>query len=158
MRLTARLFVLDPGSRLLLLDCVDPARPDVRWWELPGGGVEPGEDDVAAAVREVAEETGVHVPAALVGPLQWTQDVTFRFRGRRHWTRCHGYVARLTEPPAPGAPVLTEAERGSLLASRWWSPAEVAGWSGRFFPSTLASVLPQVLAGARVDEPFDHWD
>ena len=32
-----------PGGRLLLLDCVDPHRADVRWWELPGGGVEPGE-------------------------------------------------------------------------------------------------------------------
>jgi 8-oxo-dGTP pyrophosphatase MutT (NUDIX family) len=158
VRLSARLFVLDPAGRLLLLDCVDPARPDVRWWELPGGGVEPGEDEVAAAVREVAEETGVHVPVGLVGPLQWTQDSTFRFRGRRHWTRCHGYLARLSERPVPGPAVLTEAERGSLLGSRWWSPAEVAAWSGRFFPSTLASALPQVLAGERVDDPFDTWD
>lgn len=30
-------------------------------WELPGGTVEPGEDFEAAAVREVAEETGLRV-------------------------------------------------------------------------------------------------
>jgi 8-oxo-dGTP pyrophosphatase MutT (NUDIX family) len=158
VRLSARLFVLDPAGRLLLLDCVDPARPDVRWWELPGGGVEPGEDEAAAAVREVAEETGVQVPPARVGPLQWTQDATFRWRGRRHWTRCHGYLARLDQPPVVRPAVLTAAERGSLLGSRWWSAEEVAAWSGRFFPSTLPAVLPQVLAGMRVDEPFDRWD
>ncbi len=30
-------------------------------WELPGGTVEPGEDPASAAVREVAEETGLDV-------------------------------------------------------------------------------------------------
>ena len=54
MRLSARLFVVDPADRLLLLDCTDPADPGTDWWEVPGGGVEPGEDEVVAAVREVA--------------------------------------------------------------------------------------------------------
>ena len=59
MRLSAKAFVVDGAGRLLLLDCTDPHRPDVRWWELPGGGVEPGEDEVDALVREVLEETGL---------------------------------------------------------------------------------------------------
>jgi hypothetical protein len=36
-------------------------------------------------------------------------------------------------------------------------PQQVAGWHGRFFPSTRTAVLPQVLGGARADEPFDGW-
>ena len=41
-------------------------------WELPGGKVDPGEDEVAAVHREVAEELGVQVALGdrLEGPLE----------------------------------------------------------------------------------------
>jgi ADP-ribose pyrophosphatase YjhB (NUDIX family) len=38
-------------------------RDHVPPWAFPGGKIEPGETPAAAAVREVAEETGVHVSA-----------------------------------------------------------------------------------------------
>jgi len=38
------------------------------WLDLPGGALDPGEDDAAALVREFGEETGLAVaPAALLG-------------------------------------------------------------------------------------------
>jgi len=43
--------------------CVLLARNDRDEWELPGGRVERGEEPAAAAVREVAEETGLRVQA-----------------------------------------------------------------------------------------------
>ena len=43
--------------------CVLLARNDRDEWELPGGRVERGEEPAAAAVREVAEETGLLVQA-----------------------------------------------------------------------------------------------
>lgn len=36
-------------------------RLDCGWWGLPGGRIEPGEAVSAAAIREVAEETGLKV-------------------------------------------------------------------------------------------------
>ena len=158
LRLSVKAFVVDDAGRLLLLDCADPDRPGVRWWELPGGGVEPGESEVDALVRELLEETGLAVAPSAVGPLQWTQESTFLFRSVRRWSRCHGRVVRLADPSAAAATVLTDDEQGSILGSRWWAPDELATTSERFFPRAVPALLPRLLAGERVDEPFDHWD
>ena len=158
MRLSAKAFVVDGAGRLLLLDCADPHRPGVRWWELPGGGVEPGEAELDALVREVLEETGLAVDPDAVGPLQWTQDSTFVFRSVRRYARCHGRLVRLPEPGAAATPVLTDDEQGSILGLRWWTPAELDTTSERFFPRNVPALLPRLLAGERVDEPFDTWD
>jgi 8-oxo-dGTP diphosphatase len=51
--------VHDDAHRLLVVRRGRP--PDVGRWSIPGGRVEPGEDDLAAVRREVLEETGLHV-------------------------------------------------------------------------------------------------
>lgn len=43
------------------------AKRDAGAWSIPKGGVEPGEDDLSAARREVHEEIGTR----LDGPFQW---------------------------------------------------------------------------------------
>ena len=157
MRLSAKAFVVDPGHRVLLLDCVDPADPATTWWELPGGGVETGEDEVDALVREVREETGLVLDAAAVGPVLWTQELTFTWLGSRHRTRCHGRVVHVRDP-ATTATQLTGAEQGTILGQRWWTSQEMSAHPGRFFPSSMPTLVPQVLAGERVDEPFERWN
>ena len=47
-------------ARILLVYHEDPDTGH-SWWVLPGGGREPGETLAQAAVREVFEETGLHV-------------------------------------------------------------------------------------------------
>lgn len=161
MRLSAKGFVVDPAGRLLLLDCVDPARPGVRWWELPGGGLEAGEDEVEALVRELVEETGIVVGRSAVGTLQWTQESTFQHRGTRRWARCHGYVVRVPSAAADAAAeglALTDDEQGTILGQRWWTADELALTADRFFPRELPAVAVRVLAGERVDQDFDAWD
>lgn len=63
------LYRIIDGTLELLL--VHPGGPfwrnrDVGAWQIPKGLVEPGEDDEAAARREVAEELGAAVDGALV--------------------------------------------------------------------------------------------
>lgn len=157
MRLSSKGFLLDPDGRLLLLDSTDPGEPGSSWWELPGGGVEDGEDEVTALVREVLEETGLTVRPEAVGPLQWTQESTFTWRGVRRTMRGHGRLVRVDDLTV-AATSLTPEEHGTILAQRWWTPAELAASDARFFPRNVPSLLPRLLAGERVDEAFDHWN
>ena len=53
------------GRLLLVLRANDPGRGR---WSVPGGRVEAGEDDAAAVIREMREETGLDVrPGRLIG-------------------------------------------------------------------------------------------
>ena len=158
MRTSAKLVVVDPAGRVLLLDCTDPGAPDTRWQELPGGGIEPGEDGAQAAVREVREEAGVVVPLEAVGPVLWTQVASFTWRRARHLALHEGRVARLAAEPELLPVAFTDGEQGTILGQRWWTPEEVAAHPGRCFPRNLPALLPRLLAGERVDEPPDDWD
>ncbi|HEU5031329.1 MAG TPA: NUDIX domain-containing protein [Spirillospora sp.] len=61
-------IVRDGSGRLLLVRRGRP--PGAGLWSVPGGRVEPGEDDAAAVVRELKEETGLDVAAgALAGSV-----------------------------------------------------------------------------------------
>ena len=55
-------------ERILLCRISDRLPKDAGCWTLPGGGIEFGEDPVAAMIREVNEETGLIVrPLGIAG-------------------------------------------------------------------------------------------
>lgn len=117
----------DPGRAGVVGESVDPAdievlmvhRPRYRDWSWPKGKAEPGEPIVAAAVREVEEETGVAVTLGV--PL-----ATQRYRlGSGHTKEVHYWVGapvlagsiaeRLRAPVVP-------APRGEIDQIRWARP------------------------------------
>ena len=65
--LVAKVILRDPSGRMLLLrrSASDTRRP--HDWDLPGGGVEPDENFILAAIRETKEEAGIEVA---VGQLE----------------------------------------------------------------------------------------
>jgi 8-oxo-dGTP diphosphatase len=73
-------------------------RPHRRDWTLPKGKLEPGEDDLAAAVREVCEETGwLAEPGGDLGTVEYTTP-DGRPKSVR-WYRMRA-VQRVAEPTA----------------------------------------------------------
>ena len=149
-RKAARVLLLDPADRLLLLHGFDPLQPARQWWFTPGGGVEPGEDLRGAARREIAEETGI--AEVDLGPLIARRSTAFSFDGRSFEQDEWYYLGRTgtTETDASGQ---TELERRSTDGVRWWTGAELSATQETVYPEALAGLLAAVLAGGAPAEP-----
>jgi 8-oxo-dGTP pyrophosphatase MutT (NUDIX family) len=115
---TAFVLVLDADERTLLTRVGLPG----RGWEVPGGHLDPGESPLDAAVRELAEETGLDLH-----PAQLT-----RFGGQ--------LITLLGAPPADyGYParafmafhVARLAHRGLPTAPHAASECDEAAWVAR---------------------------
>lgn len=158
-RTAVRVVVQDAAGKILLFRTRDVTEPALgEWWELPGGGLDAGETYLEAALRELAEETGIVAGAAQVGPPTWRRRATFRYRKGR---RLQDEVVVRVGLEGPG-PEVNEAgrldyEREDYVDFRWWSVAEIQASASRFYPGRLPEVLADFLAGAEIDEPFEIW-
>ncbi|MFE5593006.1 NUDIX hydrolase [Streptomyces sp. NPDC056549] len=143
-RRVARVVLLDPDDRILLMHGYEPADPDDTWWFTPGGGLEGDETREEAALRELAEETGI--TEVDLGPVLWKRYCSFPFDGRR-WDQDEWYYlarTRRTES-APRPQALTELETRSLAGLRWWTSAELSAARETVYPTRLAELLQALL-------------
>jgi 8-oxo-dGTP diphosphatase len=72
-----RVIILDDENRILLVRQNHEGRD---FWLVPGGGIESGETSLAAAEREVLEETGLEV---MIGRMIWHIEEVSETRGMR---------------------------------------------------------------------------
>lgn len=109
-------------GNMLLVRYVDP-RSGEKWWTLPGGKLEHGEDPVAAVIREVLEETGYEVQVTqLLGVGSRTSDVDWGIPGGAELHSVGVYYA----VEVTGGE-LTNEDEGSTDEARWTPLGVVEG-------------------------------
>ncbi|MFF7362597.1 NUDIX domain-containing protein [Streptomyces sp. NPDC008125] len=142
IRTVARVVLLDPQDRILLMHGFEPEDPGTRWWFTPGGGLEGDESHEEAARRELAEETGI--TEVELGPVLWKRRCSFPFDGRR-WEQDESYFLARTERTATDLGGLTDLERRSVTGLRWWTSAELRATRETVYPTKLAELLRRLL-------------
>ncbi len=143
----ARVIVLDDDDRVLLLRGHDADQPERGWWFTVGGGIDEGETDLAAAVREVWEETGIELRAEdLQGPV-FTRSAIFDFFARTCRQDEVFFLARLHGEATITTGGWTDVERRFVDDLRWWHPDALAQVTEEVFPHGLAQLVSGLLGG-----------
>lgn len=151
-RRAARVIVLDDGgpdgqARVLLARGHDADQPDRSWWFTIGGGIDAGETEVDAALRELREEAGLVLgPGDLEGPVL-TRAGVFHFFAETCRQDEVFFVARVPAGHEPSAAGWTAVEQDVLDELRWLTTAELRGQPFEIFPTALPDVVDVLAAG-----------
>jgi ADP-ribose pyrophosphatase YjhB (NUDIX family) len=121
----------------------DDGPPNGRHWTTPGGGLEDDEDYPAAALRELAEETG------------WTDVTLQREVHRRSFSMEHAglivnqverqYLARTGQPRREIRGVEAMHAADGIAAWRWWTLGELETTREEIWPPDLAGLIRSLI-------------
>lgn len=130
----AALAVCLSGDQVLLVQRRNP--PDAGLWGFPGGHVEPGETALAAAARELTEETGV-----IARPRLYLDNVDLILRGPDGALQYHFLLAGVLCDYVSGQPSAAD----DAMDARWWPVVDVL--NGRLpLSDSVGSLLRRAVA------------
>jgi 8-oxo-dGTP pyrophosphatase MutT (NUDIX family) len=143
-RLTARVLLLDPQDRILLMKGRLPSDPTAPGaWFTVGGGVESGESLAQAAAREIREETGF--TDAVVGPVLWEGEQIHYDRKGRPVRVMERFMLARCAGGAPSVDGWQALEQEFVDDIRWWSLADLAACEEPVYPTDLAQRLNSLI-------------
>jgi len=146
-RRAARVILLDEKDRVLLVRGHDADQPERSWWFTVGGGIDAGESEVEAALRELREEAGLELaPADLVGPVL-TRAGIFRFFAETCRQDEVFFLARVDGGHEPTDAGWTPEERDVLDEMRWLTTDQLRAETREVFPTALPDVVDALARG-----------
>ena len=142
-RPTSRVLLLDRDDRFLLFLTLAPDTSGVARWLTPGGGVDPGETHLQAAVRELEEETGLVVPN--LGEPIWAHDFIVQWDAADHDTGHAEFYTATVDAFTPSDALWTDDERVDVLAHKWLTLDDLDSTPELFEPAELVQLVRTLL-------------
>ena len=143
VREAVRCLLVDHAGRALLVRYTDE-RALASWWGVPGGGLDPGEDHLAAVHRELREELG-QLDDFQVGP--WIGRRCHTFWLGRWMTQRERWVLCRPEPFQVDPAHVTSLAAEGIAELRWWSADELRAAAAVVTPRDLPGLLDRIARG-----------